>query len=223
MFHGFSPQTQEFLLGLAFNNDRGWFSEHKPVYEEYVKTPFSDFGHGLLERMEAAWPQIPWQLKLSRIYRDARRLFGRGPYKDHLWLSIRRADLAGPGKPAFWFSIEPDRVHFGMGIYCENAGERERYRAAIDANPAAMERLAVAFSRQEDFILDGRSYKKEKGSYPYPLSLWYNLMEFSLDKVLDYGEAVYSPALPDTVFAAYTKLMPYFEHFCRMFSPEEMQ
>ena len=28
--------------------------------------------------------------RVSRIYRDARRLHGRGPYKDHLWFCVER-------------------------------------------------------------------------------------------------------------------------------------
>ena len=37
------------------------------------------------ELMQQRFPDMDCRLHVSRIYRDARRLFGRGPYKDHLW------------------------------------------------------------------------------------------------------------------------------------------
>lgn len=220
MFSGFYPETQEFLLGLAFNNDRGWFTEHKQEYEEYLKKPFAAFSDAVLLGMEERYPEKQWKMKVSRIYRDARRLFGRGPYKDHLWFGLREQDMLGPGRPSFWFSTEPDCCCFGMGIYTETAEEKERYRRYIDANPGAMERLALEFEKQDDFVLSGRSYARPKGSYPEPLSKWYNLMEFSLERQMDYGPEVYTKKLVDTVLEGFSCLMPYYEHFCLMIRNE---
>ena len=36
----FSPKSFTFLRGLARHNDKTWFNEHKPQYEEHVRQPF---------------------------------------------------------------------------------------------------------------------------------------------------------------------------------------
>ena len=39
----FSEQTFKFLEQLAKNNNRPWFNEHKPVYEQTVRSPALNF------------------------------------------------------------------------------------------------------------------------------------------------------------------------------------
>ncbi len=213
MFNGFFPQTHEFLLSLAFNNERSWFTAHKEEFEKYVKEPFGEFGRELLGRVEDAYPEKQWRLRVTRIYRDARRLFGRGPYKDHLWLTVSEDGMDDVAAPAFWFAIEPVSYGYGMGIYSPTAAHKERYREMIDANPFELERLAESFGRQDVFTLSGDSYAKKKGSYAEPLSTWYNLKSFSLECRKDYGPDAYSPAIVDEVARGYGELMPYYEYF----------
>ena len=82
MFQGFSQETVDFMWGIRFNNDRGWFEAHKESYRRYFYEPMRELAaqvqNGLLDR----FPKSGLNGKVSRIYRDARRLFGRGPYKD---------------------------------------------------------------------------------------------------------------------------------------------
>ena len=49
------------------------------------------------------FPKLSLNLHVSRIYRDARRLHGRGPYKDHLWFTLRppQADSDGVGPVSY--------------------------------------------------------------------------------------------------------------------------
>ena len=62
-------------------------------------------------------PDLDLICKVSRIYRDARRLFGRGPYKDHLWLSLTRPHEEGCAEPVFWFELGPEGYSYGMGFW----------------------------------------------------------------------------------------------------------
>ncbi len=100
MFNGFTPAAGDFLWELAFNNERVWFNEHKEQFEQTVNEPFKALAAETQALMCSRFPEMDCRLHVSRIYRDARRLFGRGPYKDHLWFSIkhgkdpsRRADV----------------------------------------------------------------------------------------------------------------------------------
>ena len=53
--------------------------------------------------------------RVSRIYRDARRLRGRGPYKDHLWFSVEQPHEIWTESPCFWFELGPEGWSYGMG------------------------------------------------------------------------------------------------------------
>ena len=81
--------------------------EHKQVYQDALLQPVKDLGAEVYEAVHEMLPDEPLMLKVSRIYRDARRLFGRGPYKDHLWWCIRTGDKDWTGRPTFWFEIAP--------------------------------------------------------------------------------------------------------------------
>ena len=104
MFSGFSKETGEFLWELAFNNERPWFQSHKETFERVLNEPFKALAHDTYEELCTLLPEEGFSVHVSRIYRDARRLFGRGPYKDHLWFTFTPAGAADYG-PAFWFQI----------------------------------------------------------------------------------------------------------------------
>ena len=90
MFQGFSQEAVDFLWGIRFNNERGWFEARKEEYLTLVAGPMRELGEQVHAAVEEEFPKLGLNLHVSRIYRDARRLYGRGPYKDHLWFTLRR-------------------------------------------------------------------------------------------------------------------------------------
>lgn len=76
MFQGYDQQTVDFLWGIRFNNDRSWFQEHKEQYQIHLLAPTRALGEQLYDGLHAMLPHEPLILKVSRIYRDARRLHG---------------------------------------------------------------------------------------------------------------------------------------------------
>ena len=107
-FEGYTQETLDFLWGIRFNNERSWFLAHKQDYEAHLLAPTRALGEQVYEALHAAFPKEPFLLKLSRIYRDARRLHGNGPYKDHLWFCVRAGGEDWTGRPTFYFEIGPD-------------------------------------------------------------------------------------------------------------------
>ena len=83
MFEGFSQRTVDFMWGIRFNNERPWFEAHKAEYQACFLAPMKELGSQVQAALLERFPKCGLNLKVSRIYRDARRLFGRGPYKDH--------------------------------------------------------------------------------------------------------------------------------------------
>ena len=80
MFQGFSQGAIDFLWGIRFNNERGWFLAHKEEFLTLVDAPMRELAAQVSQAMTEEFPKLGLELKVSRIYRDARRLFGRGPY-----------------------------------------------------------------------------------------------------------------------------------------------
>ena len=77
MFEGFSQETVDFMWGIRFNNERGWFEAHKSDYQTYFLNPMKELGGQVQAQLLDRFPKSGLNLKISRIYRDARRLFGR--------------------------------------------------------------------------------------------------------------------------------------------------
>ena len=42
MFQGFSQRSIDFLWGIALNNDRTWFQEHKQEFLDHVDGPMKE-------------------------------------------------------------------------------------------------------------------------------------------------------------------------------------
>ena len=220
-FTGFTPDTGAFLWDLAFHNERPWFLENKQRFLTSVKEPFDALGRAILDRMQEQYPQMPWQLHISRIYRDARRLFGRGPYKDHLWLTVwSGADRHD--NPAFWFEISPTGYEYGVGFFQALPAEMEEYRRYIREHPEEVSRLARRLERRGEFVLGGEDYKRPRGDVGPLLNPWYNKRWVGVSAAFDYDDRAYSPALSEQVTEAYGFLMPYYVFF-RLFRREETE
>ena len=39
MFQGYSQETVDFMWGIRFNNERGWFLAHKDDYQQHLLAP----------------------------------------------------------------------------------------------------------------------------------------------------------------------------------------
>jgi uncharacterized protein (TIGR02453 family) len=207
MFNGFSKQTGEFLWELAFHNERPWFLAHKAQFESVLNEPFKALAHDLYEEMCRRFPETEYRVHLARIYRDARRLFGRGPYKDHLWFTIT-PDQAGDYGPSFWFEIGAADYSYGLGLWAPTAPTMEAFRRAVAANPAAFERLIAPLPAMKGFALHGEEYRRPKGAFGETIDPWYNRKYLDFGTRRDHDALLYSPALVGAMAKDFEKLMP---------------
>ena len=214
-FNGFTPDTGAFLWDLAFHNERPWFLEHKQRFLTSVKEPFDALGRALLNRMQERYPDMPWQLHVSRIYRDARRLFGRGPYKDHLWFTLFCG--SGDEDPCFWFELGAARWAYGLGFWGARPAMMEQYRRCIDANPARFERIVREVEADPACRVCGEEYKRPKAERPEPIGRWYNRKNVSVEYAEDFGGALLTPDLPALLCEAYSRLMPLHDFFMEIY------
>ncbi len=218
MFEGFTAQTSNFFWELAFNNERPWFMAHKEEFERILNIPFKALAADTAELMEQRFPARSFRLHVSRIYRDARRLFGRGPYKDHLWFSLKDNDILLDG-PCFWFEVGAADYSYGMGFYSATAAQMAAFRRKMDANPARFERLAKAVMRS-GFTVTGEEYARPKGHRSQIIDQWYNRKRLGLEICRDFGGDILSPELPELLVDSYEKLLPMYDFFMEIYREE---
>ena len=219
MFQGFSQETVDFMWGIRFNNDRGWFEANKERYQRCFYQPMKQLGAQLQSALLERFPKSGLNVKVSRIYRDARRLFGRGPYKDHLWLSLFRWDGGEEGaRPVLWFELAPECWSYGMGFWCPKPVVMAKHRARMDRDPRPLLRLANRLKGQEEFVLEGAEYSRPKQPPRPQLAHWYNKRELSLTHEEELSELLYSPDLVGRLTEGFAFLMPYYDYFSTLWA-----
>lgn len=216
MFQGFSDKTVDFMWGIRFHNQREWFLSHKEDYQKEFLAPMKALGEQVYDGLAALYPDDGLLLKVSRIYRDARRLFGRGPYKDHLWWCIRSGDRDWTGRPTFWFELGPEYYSYGLGFWEAMPILMETYRRNIREQPAELTKLVKQFNGQSEFLLTGPEYARSKGTVSPLLQPWYEKKSVSLEYRSALDERLYTPQLADDILAGYKSLMPFYRYFVKL-------
>ena len=211
MFQGYRQETLDFLWGIRFNNDRTWFQAHKEEYLRCLYEPTAALGEEVYDRFAAKRPKLGLDLHISRIYRDARRLHGRGPYKDHLWFTLRRPKEEWVSLPAFYFEIAPEYYSFGMGCYDATPVTMAKLRARIDRDPKPVEQLARRLEKSP-FQLEGELYKRPKGDPGPLLAPWYNRKSISFARDENCEGLLFQPELADQVLEGFRFLKPYYDY-----------
>lgn len=210
MFEGFSQEAVEFLWGIRFHNERSWFLEHKEDYLTLVDAPLRALADQMEETMREEFPRLGLEKKVSRIYRDARRLHGRGPYKDHMWFTLRHPEEGAV--PCFYFELAPEYYSYGMGIYDPTPLTMAKLRARIDRDPGPVEKLARRLAGQEEFVLEGECYKRPKGDPGPLLSPWYNRRRILLSSDHNCEGLLFTPQLAGQVLTGFRFLVPYYQY-----------
>lgn len=216
MFTGFTQETADFYWQLLLHNERPWFEEHKSQYILLIKNPFE----ALAAETQALTQEKcgeEMRLHVSRIYRDARRLFGRGPYKEHMWFSLHPASWNGD--LSFWFEFGPMDYSYGVGAWNPPA-LMERWRKLLEADRGEAERLAQRLNRQKRFKLSGEDYKRPKGDVGELLNPWYNKKNIYIECSHDFGGELLEENLPEKLAEAYRWLKPYGELMNKVYEGE---
>ena len=64
MFQGFTQETVDFMWGIRFNNERGWFLEHKEDYQKHLLEPVKALGEDIYKGVQEMLPREPLLLKV---------------------------------------------------------------------------------------------------------------------------------------------------------------
>jgi len=213
MFEGFSQKTIDFMWNLRFNNERVWFEEHKEDFIRDFQTPMKSLGWEVYDRINSDFPKHGFIHKVSRIYKDARRVKGGDPYRTNLWFSIEKPSEEWTSTPVFWFELAPENWSYGLGYYSALAKTMAKHRARIDKNPKKFEKLVAPLGKQNEFVLDGPEYSRKKEAPSLLTAEWYNRKTFALIHDEPISEELFSRDIVERLIQGYRFLMPFYDYF----------
>ena len=166
-----------------------------------------ELGSELFDAIAAAYPKQSLKLHVCRIYRDARRLFGRGPYKDHLWFTIECPHERFEGVPALYFELAPNYFSYGCGYWDASPATMAKLRRRIETDPKRLEKLVRKLNKSR-FTLSGEQFKRPKGDVGKLLNPWYNAKNIAVGYDDNPEGVLFTPELKDEVLAGFRELMP---------------
>jgi uncharacterized protein (TIGR02453 family) len=216
MFTGFSQKTIDFMWNIRLNNNKTWFEEHKDEFKRDFQTPMKELGREVFARITADYGERGFIHKLSRIYKDARRVRDGNLYRDNLWFSVEKPSAENEesgGALTFWFDLNPEGWSYGLGYYAAKAATMEKLRARIDDNPKEFEKLIDLLDSQDEFKLDGPDYYRRKQAPTQKTQEWYNKKSFSLIHLGEIEDELLTREFADRLVGGYAFLMPFYDYF----------
>jgi len=210
MFEGYSPETVDFLWGIRMNNNRDWFLAHKQDYVNHLYGPTKALGQDLMQ----LFINKPGELvKVSRIYRDA-RMHHPVPYKESLWICIRRDVEWWAENPCLYFEICPEGVTYGFCLYRPRPSTMEAIRRHIAAKPKAFLKLIRDTEKATGIPITAETYKRPKEAPSpalAPYFAWKGIISCTVTEPV--SEDMFGPALGERVCDLITKLIPLYDYF----------
>ncbi|WP_343329988.1 DUF2461 domain-containing protein [Polaribacter staleyi] len=143
----FQKDSLEFLKDLQKNNNRDWFTEHKPTFvtlQKQVKEIFLEMQTDLEKHDEID------KMKIYRIYRDVRFSKDKTPYNPRFAVSFSR--LGKQLRGGYFLQIKPGESMLGGGFWQPEKEDLYRLRKEIEQD-------AVEFRE----ILEDKDFKKYFG------------------------------------------------------------
>jgi uncharacterized protein (TIGR02453 family) len=135
-------KTLQFLEKLSQNNNKEWFHENRPVYEE-AKLDFEHLVEQLIGEIGKFQELGNLQPKdcILRINRDIRFSKDKSPYKSHLSAGIGMGGKSS-GKIDYYLHIEPNgKSVLGGGMWSPSPENLAKFRQEIDYNAGELKSI----------------------------------------------------------------------------------
>jgi uncharacterized protein (TIGR02453 family) len=150
-FNGWPEQALDFYDGLAADNSKAYWTEHKAVYEEMILRPMTELTEELAEEFG--------EPKIFRPYRDVRFSRDKSPYKTHIG-----AVIGGTG----YIQLSAEGLGAGAGFWQLAADDLARYREAVasDGSGAELEKLIAEIEKADVTVHGHGALKSAPRGYP---------------------------------------------------------
>lgn len=210
MFTGFTPETIDFLWGIRMNNNREWFLANKKQYTSQLYEPMKALGADLFRPFLDRPGNL---LKVSRIYRDA-RLHHPEPYKESLWICIRRDVEWWAENPCLFFEIRPEGVSYGFCLWRPKTIAMEEFRKRIAARPDEFLNMLDGVQKAVGMEVTAELYKRPKEApipEVQPFYAWKT--DISCIRHEEVSDAIFGPELGQRAGEFLEKLIPLYDYF----------
>jgi uncharacterized protein (TIGR02453 family) len=150
-FNGWPERALDFYDGLAADNSKAYWTEHKAVYEETILRPMTE----LTEELAAEFGEP----KIFRPYRDVRFSRDKSPYKTHIG-----AVIGGTG----YIQLSAEGLGAGAGFWQLATDDLARYREAVasDGPGAELEKLIAEIEKADVTVHGHDALKSAPRGYP---------------------------------------------------------
>ena len=210
MFTGFTPETMDFLWGIRMNNNRDWFTQHKGDYVRTLYEPMKELGQAVFQPFLERPGNL---LKVSRIYRDA-RMHPPTPYKESLWLCIRRDVDWWAENPCLYFELNPEGANYGFFYWKPRTSMLEDFRRNISAKPDDFLKLISDTEAAVGQPVTAECYKRPKPTDNpalIPYFAWKG--QIGCTREITPGDRLFGPQLEEEVSGFFEALTPLYEYF----------
>lgn len=210
MFTGFTPETMDFLWGIRMNNNRDWFTQHKGDYVRPLYEPMKELGQAVFQPFLERPGNL---LKVSRIYRDA-RMHPPTPYKESLWLCIRRDVDWWAENPCLYFELNPEGANYGFFYWKPRTSMLEEFRRNISAKPDDFLKLISDTEAAVGQPVTAECYKRPKPTDNpalIPYFAWKG--QIGCTREIAPGDRLFGSQLEDEVSDFFEALTPLYEYF----------
>jgi len=210
MFTGFTPETVDFLWGIRMNNNRDWFTANKQRYIDTLYQPMKALGQELFQLFADKPGNL---LKVSRIYRDA-RMHHPLPYKESLWICIRKDVDWWAENPCLFFEINPEGVDYGFFYWKPTVSALEAFRREISAHPKKFLKLLRDTEAATGISVTAQCYKRPKPTENAALSPYFSWKNaISCIRHQDFSDETFGPELAIRVQEMFRQLIPLYDFF----------
>ena len=136
--------TLDFLKDLAQNNNREWFLDNKPRFDN-AQADAIDFAAALLKELHIAEPSTGYnsiepKKCVMRIYRDIRFSKDKTPYKTNFGIGKLLPGTKAEGI-GFYVHVQPGASFIGGGYWMPPADHLKAIRQEIDYNAALLKEI----------------------------------------------------------------------------------
>jgi uncharacterized protein (TIGR02453 family) len=200
----------DFFKKLQKNNNREWFTEHKPEFkaiEAEVKTVYNELYNRLNAHDEVD------KLKIFRIYRDVRFSKDKTPFKTHFGGSFHRKkpELRG----GYYLHIQPnDESFIATGFWQPNKDDLFRIRKEFEMDASEMRDIMSDANFKAIWgALEGEEVKTAPKGFSKEhenIDLIKKKMYIFTRKFSD--KEVLAPDFVDTVEESFKAIRPFFDY-----------
>ena len=210
MFTGFTPETMDFLWGIRMNNNRDWFTQHKGDYVRTLYEPMKELGQAVFQPFLERPGNL---LKVSRIYRDA-RMHPPTPYKESLWLCIRRDVDWWAENPCLYFELNPEGANYGFFYWKPRTSMLEDFRRNISAKPDDFLKLIARTEAAVGQPVTAECYKRPKPTDNPALTPYFAWKgQIGCTREIAPGDRLFGSQLEEEVSGFFEALTPLYEYF----------